>query len=67
MHQCTRITAFRASDEIQITNARTKCPGKHSVCHNILLNMQIFAGTPRSGLCLIQFHRLYLYDNQVVS
>lgn len=59
LHQCMRITAFRASDEIQITNARTKCPGKHSEFHNILLNMQKFVGTQHSGLCLVQFHSLY--------
>jgi len=48
LHQCTRITAFRASDAIQIT----KCPGKH-LFHNTLLHMQIFARTLNSGLCLI--------------
>lgn len=36
-----RITAFRASDEIQI-NAGTKCSGKHSRFCNY------FAGTARS-------------------
>lgn len=45
-----RITAFRASDEIQITNACTKCPGKHSAFHNYLLE--------HSGLCHIRFHSL---------
>lgn len=67
LYQCTRITAFRASDEIQITNARTKCPGKHSAFGNILLNTHIFAGTPHSALWLTRFHSLYWYDNQVVS
>lgn len=36
-----RITALRASDEIQI-NAGTKCSGKHSVFYNY------FSGTVRS-------------------
>ena len=58
-HQCMRITAFRASDEIQITSACTKCPGKLSAFHNIpAKHCKTFARAPCGGLRLVRFHSL---------
>ena len=54
-----RITAFRASDEIQITSACTKCPGKLSAFHNIpAKHCKTFARAPCGGLRLVRFHSL---------